>query len=230
MIKFNSIREFRNVVKGKPWLYPLFIILAINLFKNRWHSMKEIVYLTKTDITEHKLLSLNVPDQLKIKICNNEYEKIISARLIIDDKPEYDKIVYNRLKNGDNLLALIDETNMNVISFLFVTFNNIKLFPVHKKVKIEKDSFGVYDVYTYPEYRKKGFYEITLSLTIKHYFEKNYRNMYLWVMKENQISVKTHSKLLINNVIGVFSERYRFGFRIIKSKMVSFQLDSLIND
>ncbi len=233
MNNFESLKQFKIEIKSKPWLFFFVIFLIYNLLKKRWKSICDEVYLTKTKLENHNLLLKESPENLIFKVYgneNNDYKNIIVKRATIENNETYVDTVRKRLKKGNRLIAIIDSINGNTISFLFISIDKIFLHPVHKKLKLDKNSIGVYDVYTYPEYRQRGFYEIILSLTFKYFFEKNYKNMYLWVMKENQISVKTHSKLLINNVIGVFSERYRFGFRILKSKIVSFQLNSLIND
>lgn len=209
------------------------LFLMINLLRKRWQSNSEEIYLTKTKLEQHQLLFVKTPEHLKFKIFdleNNDYKKIVSNRALIEERDEYLETVLQRLKKGDRLIAIIDSTTEKPISFLFVALNNITLNPIHKKISIEKNAIGVYDVYTYPEYRKKGFYEIILSLTIKFFFEQNFNYLYLWVMKQNQISVKTHSNLLINNVIAIFSERYLYGFRIVKSKNELFQLNKLLHD
>ena len=228
---FKRYREIKSDVKyifKNPvnlFLLPVFILIYI---KNRWSSQHEFVYLIETKIEGHPLLSKKKESKYQAKRINDYYTaiEIIKQREIQEVGYNYNNDeIKNRFERGDFMEVLY--VNKTPASYLFISeksayFQQVKCFQ-----KLDKGCFAIYDVYTFIDYRSKGLYETLLS-EVLFQMQKKYDKFWLWVMQHNQNSVKVHDRLHINQIIRVYEEYFRFGFRRFKVNHVNLLLSELI--
>jgi hypothetical protein len=219
-LKQASLKQLKSSIKLKPinsLLLPVFFWIK---FKNRWNKVGEIIYLIQTHVKSHPLIEKKIFNEIEHVIHGNieDCTELINQRISSEKmSPEYYKNVKKRFELGDKMVAIYKSGHY--LSSLFVSTKKAVIEQVNQEIELEPNQYCIYDVYTTPENRKKGFYEVVLSITVRHYYNSGYDNFLLWVMNTNQTSKIAHNKLMINNVTRIYTEKYKFGFRktIIKN-------------
>lgn len=216
------------IIRRPYWIFllPLFIYIFI---RKRWKTDEEIIYLIETELANYH--SSDRPSKYDNEIIEiYDFTKsldIIRNRITDEDiSDSYLEEVRKRFERGD-YLVLITQNNMPA-SFLFISEKTACFTQVKYELKLDPDCFAIYDVYTFREYRGKGLYQTLIEEVMIRMKKKNYRRFWLWIMKNNKISIFVHNKLGINHVIRIFYQRYRFGLRIFYKKNVDFYLKDLI--
>ncbi len=206
-------------------------MLAISFIMKRWNTKAEIIYLIETNILKHQLLNVsNRPDyNLTIYTSFEQSKPIINKRIeeeqFLDER--YSLEVKKRFNSGDTLYVL--ELKSQPITFLFTSTQSANINQINLKIPLVKGCFTVYDVYTFKNYRSKGYYQYLLSCVIYEHKKLGFTKFWLWLMKHNQISVKVHDLLGINHVIKVFTGYYRYGIKHVKQTTTDFFLDKIID-
>jgi len=226
----GSYKELKKSIKEKPINILLVSAFLFFKLKKRWNAVGDIIYLIDTNVISHPLQVRNINDEIEFKIFGKieECDGLIKQRMSLEKmNSNYLNNVISRFNSGDNMIAIY--TSGNYLSSLFVSTKKAVIEQVSQEIKLNPNQYCIYDVYTIPEFRKKGFYEIVLSKTIKYYYNNGYNSFLLWVMNTNHASKLAHNKLSVNNVIRIYSERFIFGFRKISIRNYKGFLSDFIN-
>lgn len=226
---YQQIRKEPRFIVNRPWLLFLFPIFIFLYIIKRWKTQPEIIYLIETELDKLSLLERRLEKHHQI-IEYRDFQqilKIINQRIDEENKlPGYIDEVKARFARGDYLVALIIE--QVAASFAFISESKAYFTQVKYAEKLDNNCFAVYDVYTFRNFRRKCLYEILLAHILQDMKNKDYEKFWLWVMKHNQVSIKVHHKLEIYNVIRIYKEIYRFGFRFFSKRDVNINLSNLI--
>lgn len=229
LIKPAEIKRNPRLLLQKPWLIAMVPYLFFQATKKRWKSDVQSIYLTETIIKNHPLMHMTPDSGFYVRQILNIDEAINLINKRITETAidiSYKKEVVRRLEKADYIVVLFQ--NEIPLSFLFVSENEIDLSQVGCNEQIPDKCFAVYDVYTFNQFRAKGYYSRLLSETMRFMGKKGYLRFWLWIMQHNQVSVLVHEKLKINRIISIYSECFRYGFRRFFRKDVEMLLSDLI--
>lgn len=133
---------------------------------------KEITSNNFIDDSFTKILFLNYKNFIETEFYKNEY------------KLEYQ----NRFDRDDKCVALFKDNQIVNISWL--CFSDLFIDEIKIKYKVPVNSFVIYDVYTLPIYRNRGFYKLMLNHLNIWGKENNFRYSYIYSELENSISIR----------------------------------------
>ena len=204
---------------------PLILIIVI---KNRWKKDETTIY-----ILEMALGNRNYRNNYIFKKSNDnaEIKKLANERLCEDEviqNSNYTKEVLMRIKKGDNYVAAYN--GLDIVSILFISEKDSFLSPVRYKIFFPENTIGIYDVYTKKEYRGKGIYSDLFNFTINYYYNDGYKNAWLWLMKHNKVSILSHNKVGMRNVIKKITLMQRFGLKWIRIDDLKIDSAELLNN
>jgi len=228
---YKQIKQQPIIVFNRPYLLLLMPLFIYFFFRDRWNTKPEIIYLTETEIAGHNLLLLEQKENFNLYWYNDfvSSEKIILKR--INEENNFEKYILEtkkRFRLGDSLITL--EIENQPAAYVFMSTKKACYTQVHFNEDLLKKFFAVYDVYTFRDFRGKGYYKYLLSSVMKEMQSKQYKYLWLWVMEHNQASVKIHDKLKINHIIRTYQENYKFGIRKFRINHVSKYLNELVEN
>lgn len=218
-----EIKKNKKILLTKP-IYLLFLpIILLNYVYIRFKKTSITIYLLEMDLSCYSSDGYQYKIFREYKYCKEIIELRIEEESWFD---EYKEIVKKRFSNGDYMIVLFN--NDTPISYLFVSIDKVKLNPIDLIFKLPKDSIAIYDVYTFKDYRNKGYYKNIFRFTVNYHFNLGYRKSYLWLMKHNQISILSHNNLGMKNVIEEITEVRKYFTRKIFRKKVNYNSLELI--
>ncbi len=229
-MNFNIIIEYKNeiirdkkVLLKKPYTLLLLPFLLIRFIYLRFKKNVTTVYLLEMDLTPKGIRDFKYIIIDKYGEC----QEIIKKRIIEENrKDNYEGLVKKRLEKGDRIYLLYD--NKIPVSFLFVSYKEAILTPINYKFTLPENYIAIYDVYTFSEYRGKGYYKDLFNFTINYNYLKGYRKVYLWLMKHNKVSIISHNKIGIDKVVEELIEEIKYFRRKIYRKKVLYNSLNLI--
>jgi len=142
-------------------------------------SIKTLLFFKK------KITSNNFIDDNLTKIQFLNYQNFIETEFF---KEEHKFEYKNRFDRGDKCVALYK--NNNIVNISWLCFTDLFIDEVKLKYKVPINSFIVYDVFTLPVFRNRGFYKLMLMYINLWGKENNYHNSYIYSELNNTISIR----------------------------------------
>jgi GNAT superfamily N-acetyltransferase len=226
----NSLKKDPTILFRHP-LYLLQLPLVIyKLIIRRFKTDPTFVYLTESKL-EDLLSSYNdsLTNNLVYSIAkekNDFFTAIKRADLVNNWSDLYKADILSRFNRGDIVYMLL--INDVVVSYLFTSEKIAVFTPVGIRLHLPKGTFAIYDVYTIEEYRGKGFYRMLFLFVVSQYKRNGFSHLWLWLMKHNQISIKTHIKLGLSSVIMILKLHYIVGIKKKTKETTQFPLTDLL--
>jgi ribosomal protein S18 acetylase RimI-like enzyme len=223
--KYRFKKDGLKIIFACP-KYNLYLpFIAFSILKNRLKNNIVSVYIIQMALEKRSHCEKN---NIK-KITDVSELKEFCAKREREDKlceGEYLTEVTDRLKQGDFCVAMLIENN--IASVLFVSTNSCYISTLGINLKLPEDTIAIYDVYTSTQYRQKGFYRQIFNYCVNDYFNKGFRQVWLWVMEHNKTSIIVHNALGFKRIIRKLSLKQKFGFRWIKSENIDNDLLALL--
>lgn len=221
--KYKKIKENKKILFLKPHYIILLPLIFLVVIYKRCMEENDIVLLTITDISTIN----NKPDVYNKETYNyeivNNFDKAnlyLNERIEIEaNKNKYLQEVKLRFIRGDEMHIL--RKNDEEFSFIFLSKSSANLVQVAKTIKLNDESFSIYDVYTTKVARGKKLYEKLFFKTIKEMNNLHFKFLYLWVMPHNKVSIGVHNKLGLTNVSNEFTRIYKFIIPFTKNKKLN---------
>lgn len=218
-----EIKKNKKILLTKPIYLLLLPIIFLNYVYVRFKKTSTTIYLLEMDLFYYNSTNYQYKIIREYKDCKKIIEMRIKEENWFD---EYKEIVRKRLNDGDYMVVLFN--NDTPVSYLFVSIDKVKLNPIDLMFKLPKSSIAIYDVYTFKDYRNKGYYKNIFRFTVNYHFNLGFRKSYLWLMKHNQISILSHNNLGMKNVIEEITEVRKYFTRKIFRKKVDYNSLKLI--
>jgi GNAT superfamily N-acetyltransferase len=132
-----------------------------------------------------------------------------------------------RFERGDFAIGLSNEFG-EPLSYLFLSNDVVIFSQVGIKLTLPNNCFGIYDVYTYPNGRGKGFYKHLFYYSIAYMKKQGYHKLWLWLMAHNKVSVIVHSNFGISRISKILTKKNRLVFVCKKIENVDMHLEELL--
>ena len=227
----NSIKHDPNVLKKKPWLLSLLPLLFINVVWNRIKYKSSIVYFVDTDINEYLINKKlrEISDFETIKITSfQQFQYLVESRLAEDFSMDisYLSLCQKRFESGAFVYAFCNKELP--VSYVFLVTDHVVISQVDFKMSIPQDTFAFIDLYTFKKYRRRGYHQKLYDSAIFKMKRDGYNHFWCWLMAHNQISIKAHCKLGINNVTKIIKRISFLGLSKTNIKDTKKNLNELI--
>lgn len=232
---YNSYNLARKYLKENPAkllskLYLIFFVpfVLVLTLVNRLKTYSCAVYLLDMELkpTEVNDIKFEIYDKSNLDLASDIAIKRQSENSSFDDN--YTDTVIKRLNRGDFLICF--KISDKTASFLFLSEKRAILEQVNEIIELPTGFIAIYDVYTFKEFRGKGFYGKLFNAVCIYEFNRGFKNCYLWVMKHNRESVIVHNKIGMKSVIKEFKFIQKYGFRTTKSVDVNYNSLELISN
>ncbi|MFZ2339151.1 MAG: GNAT family N-acetyltransferase [Bacteroidales bacterium] len=228
----NLIKTEPIILLKKPWLVFLIPMVLFYVFSNRLNSSLTKVYLTESfvdSLLRPDTVTLDGDNKLKIVRSFVDFIEYAQQRILeeVDQADSLIKVIRKRFEKGDFAIVYTEKSG-NPLSYVFIGVSLADITPVGITLKIPQKTFGMYDVYTFKESRGEGHYSCLFNYAVGYMKNRGYEKMWLWLMKQNEVSVKVHYKLGIRKIVKVMTERLRAGIITRKTEDVDMLLAELI--
>lgn len=239
--KVMKLRDAKNIIKHNPsvlfkrpqLIFYLPLIIARYLWV-RFKYTKTTVYFVETEINDYLELNLAASENFDYKVAevtNYKDFEVFAKRRYSEDKNidiAYEYEIRKRFSNGN--IAFLLANNNEDIGFIFVQTGQAVISQIDYTICLPQDTFAFIDLYIFNDYRKRKLHELLYTLIIRTLNSKGYTKFYCWLMEHNQISIKAHSRIGIQNVTKIFTRHTLFGINKLKVTSTSLDLSSLLKE
>lgn len=218
----NDIKRLKILLLERDILY------ILGGVSRRWKPGKDVIYILQMHL-EKRCID---PGVSVFKITDTgKILQFAHDRELEDSNWEQGKYVQDviqRINRGDVCFGA--QRDGKIVSVIFASRGPCHLGPVGYYLKIPSGTMGYYDAYTLASYRRQGLYSNVFSKCVNTSLDEGYHTAWMWIMRHNIISLKTHDSLDMNHVFMEIALHQRWGFRWHKVRAVDLSIQDLLND
>lgn len=193
----------------------------------RWPNLTDSIYLIEMPLAARfSIADLRV---VKKRQWDEEVEQFARKRQAEDDQwrgLDYVSEAQEHLAVND--WCYLGYKGEQPVGIIFASRGPCYIKPVRYRLQLPPDVVGLYDVYTVPAFRGRGFYTFLFNAALKDCVAQGFRQAWEWIMPHNEISLRVHERLGLNHVFRKITIRQRWGVRWHRFEDLDMSVQALL--
>lgn len=197
--------------------------LAASL-RRRWPPRSDTILLLEMPLTPRPIHPTLVYERI---VSADRLSEYASGREQVQDwtRGSYVEEVGQRFRRGDWCFAAMVDGSIS--SILFASRGPCPIAPVSFSLTLPPGTVAFYDVYTSPEFRRQSVYRLLFNAAVNESIDDGYHQAWLWLMRENTVSLNVHKRLGMEHVILMITHSQRWGLKWHRFRRIDASIDDL---